>query len=66
MPHRIPEPFHCLTRQNTTRGVRDRTGDHDGQALTARVEHFFDRKNCGLCIKRVKNCFDQDQIDSAI
>ena len=66
MAHRVPECFGGLTGERAAGGIGDGAGDHQRQALAARIEFLFASENGGLGIERVKHRLDQDQIGATV
>ena len=65
MADRIPEGLDRLARQDATRGIGDRAGDHDRQAPAEPLEALVDRKERGLRVQGIEHGFNQQNIDAA-
>ena len=63
--HAVPKRGHRLTAQNAARSVGHGAADDEGQALAAGFKEFFDGKQRGLGVERVKNRLDQQHIAAA-
>ena len=66
MTHRVPESFDRLSGQDTSRCIGHCAGHHHGQTLATGLEDFFDCKNSRLGVQRIKNRFNQNQVDTTI
>ena len=64
MPHRTPKRFRRLTRQSTTRLVRNRPRKPKWQAIPDFVENRFGRKSRRFRIQRIKNGLDDQRINT--
>ena len=62
MAHAMPKRGHGLSTQNTTRCIGHGAADDQRQTLAAGFEIFFNRKQCGFGVERVKNSFDQQHV----
>ena len=66
VPHRIPERFRQLPRQQPAGLVGDGARDHHGHVDAAFLGDFRNRVERGLGVQRVENGFDQQQIGAAV
>ena len=66
VPHRIPERFRQLARQQAAGFVGDGARDHHGHVDAARFGDFGDRVERRLGVQRVEDGFDQQQIGAAV
>ena len=66
VPHRIPERFRQLPRQQAAGFVGDGARDHHGHVDAALFGDFRDRVERRLGVQRVEDGFDQQQIGAAV
>ena len=66
MPHRIPERFRQLSRQQAAGLVGNGARDHHGHVDAAFFGDFGNGVERRLGVQRVKNGFDQQQIGAAV
>ena len=66
VPHRIPERFRQLARQQAAGFVGDGARDHHGHVDAALLGDFGDRVERRLGVQRVEDGFDQQQIGAAV
>ena len=66
VPHRIPERFRQLPRQQAAGFVGDGARDHHGHVDAAFFGDFRDRVERRLGVQRVEDGFDQQQIGAAV
>ena len=65
MTDRIPEGLDRLARQDATRGIGDRAGDHDRQTPAEPLEALVDCKERGLRVQGIEHGFNQQNVDAA-
>ena len=66
VPHRIPERFRQLSRQQPAGLVGDGAGDHHGHVDAARFGDFGDGVERRLGVQRIENGLDQQQVGAAV
>ena len=66
VPHRIPERFRQLARQQAAGFVGDGAGDHHGHVDAAGFGDLGDGVERGLGVQRVEDGFDQQQVGAAV
>ncbi len=65
MPHRVIERRAGLAGKRAARGVGDRAGNDHRQLQAVCLKCVFDRYQRGLCVQRVEDRLDQDEVDAA-
>ena len=66
VPHRIPERFRQLPRQQAAGFVGDGARDHHGHVDAARFGDFGDRVERRLGVQRIEDGLDQQQVGAAV
>ncbi len=66
VPHRIPERFRQLSRQQAAGFVGDGARDHHGYVDAAFFGDFGNGVECRLGVQRVEDGFDQQQVGAAV
>ena len=61
----MPKGSDGLARQDAARGVGDGARNDDGQAFAGVFHQFVQRKDGGLGVERVEDCFHQEQVAAA-
>ena len=61
-----PEGFRDLPAEGAPAGIGDRPADHHRHPRMRARENLFDREQCRLCIQRVKDRFDEQNIGAAV
>ena len=61
----VPECLGCLAGKDAPRGVGDRAGDHDGQAVADLFEVLLHGEDGSLGVECVEYRFEQDEIGPA-
>lgn len=66
MTQRVPERLDRLPGENAARCIGDGAGDHDRHEFAGVLEQLIEREQRGLCIERVEDRFDEEQIAARI
>jgi hypothetical protein len=63
---RAVESVNGLAGKRSTARVGDRDRDHDWQLGTELFKHLVDGDECGLCVQRVEDGLDEQDVDLSL